>query len=235
MRLSSATKEDILAVAVESRRLDADLLSREEVERLLKACSARASTGQRNRAVIVLAWRAGLRIGEVLALQTKDVDLDEGVVRVQHGKGDKPRAVGLDAGATAVVAKWVSTRRKLGISNSRLLFCTLQGEPMRQDYIRHLLPRLARKAGISKRVHAHGLRHAYAVELEREGAPLSTIRDLLGHSSVLTTEVYIRKLDMTRIYRDAYDCAGAAEGLTAQAEREADEEFADGFGDGEGI
>jgi site-specific recombinase XerD len=182
-----------VAVAVESRRLDADVLTRDEVERLLKACSARASTGQRNRAMIVVAWRAGLRIGEVLALHTKDVDLDEGVVRVQHGKGDKPRVVGLDAGAAAVVAKWVTTRRKLEISNSRPLFCTLQGEPIRQDYVRHLLPRLARKAGINKRVHAHGLRHAYAVELEREGAPLSTIRDLLGHSSAAITDRYLRR------------------------------------------
>jgi integrase/recombinase XerD len=136
-----------LAVAVESRRLDADLLTREEVEGLLKACSARASTGQRNRAVIVLAWRAGLRIGEVLALKPKDVDLDEGVVRVQHGKGDKPRVVGLDAGATAVVARWIATRRKLGISNSRPLFCTLQGEPMRQDYVRHFAAQAGAEGG----------------------------------------------------------------------------------------
>ncbi len=182
-----------MAVAVESRRLDADLLTRDEVERLMRACSARASTGQRNRALIVLAWRAGLRVGEVLALKPKDVDLIEGSLRIQHGKGDKPRVVGLDAGAVAVVAKWIDTRRKLGIPTSRPLICTLGGDAVGQDYVRHLLPRLAAKAGIDKRVHAHGLRHAYAVELEREGAPLSTIRDLLGHSSAAVTDRYLRR------------------------------------------
>jgi integrase len=65
--------------------------------------------------------------------------------------------------------------------------------------------------------------------------PLKVLRDLLGHSSVLTTEAYIRKLDMTRIYRDAYDRAGAAEGLTSQAEQEVDAEFTDEFGDEEAI
>jgi site-specific recombinase XerD len=63
-----------------------------------------------------------------------------------------------------------------------------------QSYVRHLLPRLARKAGVEKRVHAHGLRHAYAVELEREGATVSTIRDLLGHSSLAVTDRYLRRI-----------------------------------------
>jgi integrase/recombinase XerD len=65
---------------------------------------------------------------------------------------------------------------------------------VRQDYVRHLLPRLARKVGLEKRAHAHGLRHSFAVELEKEGATLSTIRDLLGHSSAATTDRYLRRL-----------------------------------------
>ncbi|MBA3734552.1 MAG: tyrosine-type recombinase/integrase [Actinobacteria bacterium] len=63
---------------------------------------------------------------------------------------------------------------------------------MDQSYVRHLLPRLAQRTGIEKRVHAHALRHAFAVDLEREGAPLSTIRDLLGHSSAAVTDHYLR-------------------------------------------
>src|SRR5207245_4729655 len=72
--------------------------------------------------------------------------------------------------------------------------CTLPRGPLYSSYIRHLLPRLAKRAGIEKRVHAHGLRHAYAVELEREGATISTIRDLLGHSSASVTDRYLRRL-----------------------------------------
>ena len=81
-----------------ARRLDADLLTPGEVERLIRVCSNRAPTGIRNRALIALAWRCGLRLGEVLALMPKDIDLDAATVIVQHGKGDRRRVVGLDAG-----------------------------------------------------------------------------------------------------------------------------------------
>jgi integrase/recombinase XerD len=88
----------------------------------------------------------------------------------------------------------VEVWRKLDVPARSPLICTLDGGAVRQDYVRHLLPRLARRAGIEKRVHCHALRHAYAVELEREGATLSTIRDLLGHSSAATTDRYLRRL-----------------------------------------
>ena len=182
-----------MAISAESRRLDADLLTAAEVELLLKACSAKAPTGIRNRAMIALAWRSGLRIGEVLTVQPKDVDLAAGTVVVQHGKGDKRRVVGLDAGSAALIERWISSRAKI-VKGRAPLFCTLKGEPVEPSYVRHLLPRLARKAGIEKRVHAHGLRHLFAVELEREGASLSAIRDLLGHSSAAVTDRYLRRL-----------------------------------------
>src|SRR5690348_18488109 len=115
----------ILAVAAKSRRLDADVLTGEEVERLIRACSGRAPTGLRNRALVVLAWRSGLRISEVLGLRPKDIDLDAGTVRVQHGKGDRYRVVGLDPGGAAIVLAWINRRRQLGISNRHPLICTL--------------------------------------------------------------------------------------------------------------
>jgi site-specific recombinase XerD len=110
-----------------------------------------------------------LRIGEVLALRPKDIDLDTGTLVVQHGKGDKPRVVGVDMGTAALLARWLEVRRKCGVNGRAPIFCTLNGEQIDQSYVRHLLPRLATKAGIEKRVHAHALRHAYAIELEREG------------------------------------------------------------------
>jgi site-specific recombinase XerD len=176
------------------RHLEADVLTQSEIERLLRRCSARAPTGIRNRALIALAWRSGLRIGEILSLHEKDVDLEQGLVIVQHGKGDKRRVVGLDAGAAALLSRWLDARRKLRVPRSSPVFCTLRGRELDQSYVRHLLPRLARRAGIEKRVHAHALRHTYAIELEREGAHLSAIRDLLGHSSAAVTDRYLRRL-----------------------------------------
>lgn len=175
-------------------RLPQDALTTNEVESLLRACSRRAPTGVRNAALITIMWRCGLRVGEALALRPQDLDLDSGTVTVQHGKGDKRRVVGMDAGTRALVAEWVRVRSKRVKTRSGPLFCTLDGQQIDQSYVRHLLPRLARRAGIAKRVHPHGLRHAYAVALEREGARLSTIRDLLGHSSASTTDKYLRRL-----------------------------------------
>jgi integrase len=143
--------------------------------------------------MIALAWRSGLRIGEVLALKRKDIDLDAGTVVVQHGKGDKRRVVGIDSGTAALVSRWLDLRKKRGI-NGQLVFTTLQGGVVDQSYVRHLLPRLAKRAGIEKRVHAHGLRHAFACELEREGATVTMLRDLLGHSSAAVTDRYLRRM-----------------------------------------
>jgi site-specific recombinase XerD len=173
--------------------LDADLLTRAEVELLMRSCSRRAPTGVRNRALIAVLWRCGLRIGEALALAPKDFDPDQGTLIVQRGKGGKRRVVGVDAGTCALVARWLELRRTRSIGG-RTLFCSLQGRPMDQSYVRHLLPRLARKAGVERRVHAHGLRHAFAVDLVRSGAPLYVVRDALGHSSVATTQVYLSRV-----------------------------------------
>jgi site-specific recombinase XerD len=179
---------------VTATKLDADLLTSTEIESLLKACSTRGSCGIRNRAMFALAWRSGLRIGEVLALRAKDIDFSSGRVVIQRGKNGRRRVVGLDAGTAALVQRWLDVRRKRGINGRGPVFCTLTGSAIDQSYVRHALPRLARKAGIEKRVHAHALRHGYAVSLEREGATVSMIRDLLGHSSLAVTDRYLRRV-----------------------------------------
>jgi site-specific recombinase XerD len=179
---------------VEAVRRDTDVLTRRDVEAIIRECSGRAPTGVRTRALIVLLWRSGLRISEALDLYPKDVDLEAGTVVVQHGKGDKRRVVALDPGAVALVARWLEVRRRLGIPNRAPLICTLRGGRVDASYARHLLPRLARRVGIERRIHPHALRHLCAVELEREGAPVSTIRDVLGYSSVAVTDRYPRRI-----------------------------------------
>jgi len=124
-----------------------------------------------------------------------DFEPDSGTLVVQRGKGGKRRVVGVDAGTVALVGRWLEVRRKLGLpTGGAPLFCSLAGKPLDLSYVRHLLPRLARKAGIERRVHAHGLRHAFAVDLVRAGAPLYVVRDALGHASVATTQVYLTRV-----------------------------------------
>lgn len=181
------------------RKLPPEPLDADEVRALIGACSKRAPTGIRNRALIVMLYRAGLRISEALALLPKDLDHDSGSVRVLHGKGDRDRVVGLDAGAWAIVELWLQRRAALGVNSRQPLFCTLKGERMKTPYVRALLPRLAHKAGIHKRCHAHGLRHSHASELAREGIPLPFIQAQLGHSHAVTTEKYLRRINPTAV------------------------------------
>lgn len=180
------------------QKYPAEVLSREEVGQLLAACSRRGPTGLRNRALIIVMWRAGLRVAEALALLPKDVDLEAGTIAVLHGKGDRRRVVGLDPQACAVVEAWLARRRALGIGRGAPLFCTIsgttRGRKLQSAYVREALKLLARKSGIEKRVHPHGLRHTHASELAREKVPVNIIRRQLGHGSLATTARYIEHL-----------------------------------------
>lgn len=168
-----------------------EILSEDEVKALIRACSNRAPTGIRNRALITVMYRGGLRLSEALALKPKDVDPDAGTVTILHGKGDRRRVVGFDPGAMAIVLRWVDQRRSLGISRRALLLCTLEGRPLHQSYVRTMLHRKGVKAGVEKRVHPHGLRHSMSYELMMEGVPVPIIQKQLGHSSLSSTQRYL--------------------------------------------
>jgi integrase/recombinase XerD len=176
-----------------SRRRPPEVLAETEAIALIKACSTRAPTGVRNRALIAVLWRCGLRISEALALELRDVDLEAGTVRVRHGKGDKSRTVGIDEQTSALLARWIDRRRKLSPGARAPIFCTLAGGRIDSSYVRRLLPRLAAKAGIDRRV------HAYAAELAREGTAINVIRDALGHTSLAVTDRYLRDVAPTHV------------------------------------
>ena len=176
------------------RSFPAEVLTPDEVKGLIRACSNRAPTGVRNRALIVTLYRGGLRLGEALALRPKDVDPDAGTITVLHGKGDRRRAVGLDPGAMAILLRWMEKRCTLWLAGRQRLFCTLQGRPLHPSYVRTTLHRLGEKAGIEKRVVPHGLRHTMAYELMWEGVPAPVIQAQLGHTSLATTQRYLDHL-----------------------------------------
>jgi site-specific recombinase XerD len=164
----------------------------------LKHCSPRCPTGIRNRALLVVLWRGMVRVSEALALKPSDFDGDS--IRVLRGKGDKARVVGIDPQASAVIEKWLSHRKeKLGFNGGKRLFCTLAGKPMQTVYVRNLMKRLGKKAGIDKRVHAHGLRHSGASELLSEGANVGIISKQLGHASIATTHRYLNHINPAEV------------------------------------
>lgn len=173
----------------------AEILSRGEVQAVIGQCSKRAPTGVRNRALIVLLYRSGLRINEALALKPSDLDMGERSIRVLDPKTGKPQTRGWHPDADDALCRWLDTRKALGIGNhGTKLFCTLDGGPVSDRYVRNLLHRIAPRAGVDKRVVPHTFRHTFAKELEDAGAPVTTISKLLGHHSIATTAHYLDHL-----------------------------------------
>jgi len=147
----------------------------------------------RNRALVELLYGAGLRVGEISALNVRDVDLHRGDVRVS-GKGGKERVVPLPSAARDALGAYLERRRTPGLL-AQPLFTALRPRrdgPRRLGVrdIRRILGARARRAGISGRVHPHRMRHSYATHLLDMGADLREIQELLGHVSLSTTEKY---------------------------------------------
>ncbi len=180
-----------------------EILTGDEMRAMMRAVG-RGQTATRNRAIIVTIWRGGLRAAEVLGLARRDIDLDRGTVRVRHGKGDLARTVVLDPDACDVLRVWAVDRRRI-LAGGRMarkrapFFCTLKGGMVHTSYLRAMLPRLAKRAGVTKRVHPHSLRHTYAVELSREAVPLHLISAALGHANVATTSRYISHMESAEL------------------------------------
>ena len=163
----------------------------------------RAGTGPyglRTRALVVLLWRAGLRISEALDLTESDLDRSRGGVLVRHGKGDKRREVGMDAWAWDQLAPWLDAR--LGLPVGALL-CVIegptQGRPWSSAAARATLRDLAAQAGVRRRFAPHQLRHAHAVEMAREGVALNVIQRQLGHANLGVTSIYLQGIDSSEI------------------------------------
>lgn len=139
----------------------------------------------RDRAVVELLYGAGLRVGELEALDRDDCDLAEGLVRVRRGKGGKERRVPMGPHAVEAVRAWLATRTDDGVA----LFLNARGGRLTQRSIRRILDEAGRRVGLTG-VHPHALRHSYATHLLDAGADLRGIQELLGHASLSTTQRY---------------------------------------------
>jgi site-specific recombinase XerD len=186
-------------------RYPADPPTVEEIISVMRAAGDSAD-GVRLRGVIVVLWRAGLRISEALALNESDLDPERGAVLVRHGKGDKRREVGMDRWAWQQLHSWLELRATLPVGS---LFCVLRGatrgRPCSAAGIRVQLHTAANAAGVRRRVAPHQLRHAHAVEMSREGVPLLVIQRQLGHADLGITSVYLRGIDNTEIVHAVHE------------------------------
>lgn len=184
--------------STKSKRLPPEPLTRGEILLLLSHTGGGAC-GLRDRALIVLLWRAGLRVSEALALQMRDLDRGASTtkIRVRHGKGDRFRTVAIGPDASAYLEAWLAARERYVTASA--IFCRIRrragkNERLTASAVRKMLASLAKRAGIEKRVHAHGFRHTFALELDSEGVPLRVIQQALGHADAATTSNYLSAL-----------------------------------------
>jgi integrase/recombinase XerD len=160
-------------------------LSEADVEALLAAPDTATPLGLRDRAMLETLYATGLRVSELVALKTFEVNLDAGVVRVV-GKGNKERLVPLGEEA----ADWISLYLKQRKSNSSALFITSRGRGMTRQAFWHLIRRYGTRAIPGKKLSPHVLRHAFATHLINHGADLRVVQLLLGHADISTTQIY---------------------------------------------
>jgi len=156
--------------------------------------------GFRLRAVIVVLWRAGLRVQEALALTEHDLDARRGSMLVRNGKGGRRREVGMDDWGWDQLRPWLSARAELPVGP---LFCIIdgptRGRPWSGAAVRTEYRQIAARAGVRRRFAPHQLRHAHALELAREGVPLNIIQRQLGHANLGTTSIYLQGIDPEEI------------------------------------
>ena len=166
-------------------------LTEEDVEALLDAPDINQPLGLRDRAMLEILYASGLRVSELVGLKGTEVSLNEGVIRVT-GKGSKTRLVPMGEEAVDWISRYLKEARP-AILQKRLsdsLFVTQRGQAMTRQAFWYLIKRYALRAGISKHLSPHVLRHAFATHLLNHGADLRVVQMLLGHADISTTQIY---------------------------------------------
>lgn len=179
--------------AVETPKLGVYLpsvLSVEEVGRLMDAVDLSSAFGMRDRAILETMYGLGLRVSETVSLKISDIWFSEGFVSV-IGKGDKQRLVPLGDMARDAVLSYLDVRGDAADRDSSdILFLNRFGRALSRVAVFKMIKSCAVRAGITKEISPHTLRHSFATHLVENGADLRAVQEMLGHESILTTEIY---------------------------------------------
>lgn len=175
-----------------------ECLSVQEVERLLGSADTRTGMGLRDRAVLELLYATGLRASEAASLKVSHWHPELGYVRVV-GKGGKERIVPVGGAARKALERYLGKRAPAPRGpGADAMFLNRRGGPVTRQTVWEILKRAARRAGVSKKVYPHVLRHSFATHLLERGADLRVVQELLGHSDISTTQIYTH-VDRSRL------------------------------------
>ena len=166
------------------------VLSVAEVEAIIASVDTRTSFGLRDRAMLEVLYGCGLRVSELVSLRISQIFREEGFVSVV-GKGNKQRLVPLGEMAAAAVDAYLAVRGEAAApAYSDLLFLNKSGRPLSRVSVFNMVKRQAMAAGVQKEISPHTFRHSFATHLIENGADLRIVQEMLGHESILTTEIY---------------------------------------------
>ena len=182
-----ASPAELISAPKPARRLP-DVLTTEEIDRILAAIDTSTPKGIRDVAMLELLYSCGLRVSELVSLRLGDLFFGEGYIRVV-GKGDKQRLVPISDVARERVMRYLDERRSARTSEE-VVFLNNRGKGLTRVMIFTILKEAARRAEIEKRISPHTLRHSFATHLLEGGAGIRQVQELLGHENILTTEIY---------------------------------------------
>ena len=169
-----------------------DVLSMEEIDKLIEAIDLVKSEGQRNKAMLETLYSCGLRVSELVNLKITNLFFEQGFIKVE-GKAGKERLVPVSGRAIDEINKYMSGYRKtLNISkeSENVLFLNRRGKKLSRVMVFTIIKNLAEKVGLDKKISPHTFRHSFATHLINGGADLRAVQEMLGHESILTTEIY---------------------------------------------
>ncbi len=175
-----------------------DVLSNEEISKIIHSIDLSHPQGERNRTILETIYGCGLRVSELLNLKLSDLFFEEGFIKIT-GKGDKVRFVPIHISTMKYIDIYINEiRNKINATkqDSDILFLNRRGKRLTRQMIFIILKDLCAKANINKNVSPHTLRHSFATYLLKEGVDLRAIQQILGHESITTTEIYVH-LDNT--------------------------------------
>ena len=172
------------------RRLP-DVLTTEEIDRIIGAIDPSTPKGRRDSAMLELLYSCGLRVSELTTLRIPDLFFGEGYIRVT-GKGDKQRLVPVSAVARDKIRRWLEDRGDLYDKRKKeeTLFLNNRGGRLTRVMVFMIIKQAAERAGIEKRISPHTFRHSFATHLLEGGASIRQVQEMLGHENILTTEIY---------------------------------------------
>lgn len=173
-----------------------EYLTIEEINKLLNSFNEYDFKDIRDKAILEIMYSCGLRVSEVVNLELKDINLEEKIVKI-IGKGNKQREVPIRKEALNYVLIYNEKVRKNLIKNKNknILFLTKNGNKISRQYIFKMIKEKANEAGIKKNISPHTLRHSFATHLLSKGADLKTVKEILGHENIETTQIYTHLAD----------------------------------------